>query len=175
MCSNVESVLSPLLNGNQKAMQKYYSLLIIILAAVLVTGCSKLRFPGVYRIDIPQGNFITEDMLKQLKPGMSPDQVTYVMGEPILIDPFTENTWFYPMIYQPGRGEKTEQRIVVYFEDGYYSHYEGEVVDRLGSKVASEQDKELNRRLEEQQRDQKNSPISIESGEGVNQPGLPPR
>lgn len=156
-------------------MQKHYSLLIILLAAVLVTGCSKFRFPGVYRIDIPQGNFTTADMLKQLKPGMSPEQVTYVMGEPILIDPFTENTWFYPMIYQPGRGEKTEQRIVVYFENGYYTHYEGEVVDRLGNTVATEQDKELNRRLEEQERDSKSSPIGIESESGASQPGLPPR
>ncbi|SRR5690625_3388612 len=135
----------------KKAMKKLNSLLIIILAAVLVTGCSKIRFPGVYRIDIPQGNFVTEDMIKQLKPGMSPEQVTFIMGEPILIDPFTENTWYYPMIYKPGRGETTEQRIVVYFEDGRFSHYEGKVVSDLGSRVASEQDKELNRRVIEQE------------------------
>lgn len=126
-------------------MRKHYTLLIITLAAVLLTGCSKFRFPGVYRIDIPQGNFTTEDMLSQLQPGMTPDQVTYVMGEPILIDPFTDNAWFYPMIYQPGKGKKTEQRIVVYFEDGYFSHYDGHVINH---QVAEKQDKELDRHQE---------------------------
>lgn len=160
-------------------MRKHYTLLIITLAAVLLTGCSKFRFPGVYRIDIPQGNFTTEDMLSQLRPGMTPDQVTYVMGEPILIDPFTDNAWFYPMIYQPGKGEKTEQRIVVYFEKGYFSHYDGHVIDVLNHQVAEKQDKELERRRQEQEReraDTKHSPITLENDDAPHhQPGVPTR
>ena len=43
---------------------------LLVTALLALSGCSSLRFPGVYRIDIPQGNFVTEDMLAELKPGM---------------------------------------------------------------------------------------------------------
>jgi len=149
-------------------MRKNTSLTLILLTTVLVAGCSSLRFPGVYRIDIPQGNYVTHDMLQQLKPGMTPDQVKYVLGEPILIDLFTANEWYYPMIYQPGRGETTEQRIVVHFKHGAYSHHEGSAAKDLSETVIAEQDKELERRLQEQKRERNagrsSSPISGDGG-----------
>ena len=49
---------------------------LLVTALLALSGCSSLRFPGVYRIDIPQGNFVTEDMLAELKPGMTPAQIT---------------------------------------------------------------------------------------------------
>lgn len=109
----------------------------------LIAGCSTLRFPGVYRIDIPQGNFITEDMLTELRPGMTPEQVRFVLGPPTLQDPFSEGSWRYLMTYLPGEGEPVKQEIVVFFQDGRYSHYEGEVIDDLKSKTSGRKDREL--------------------------------
>ncbi|PKM22458.1 MAG: outer membrane protein assembly factor BamE [Gammaproteobacteria bacterium HGW-Gammaproteobacteria-14] len=126
------------------------TLLILILATTV--GCSTLRFPGVYRIDIPQGNFVTEEMLGQLSPGMSPEQVRYVLGMPTLIDPFTSDTWFYLMTLQPGKGEKLEQQIVVHFNDGSYSHHEGEVIADFLTKVTAPDDRELATRADQQRR-----------------------
>ncbi|HLR17675.1 MAG TPA: outer membrane protein assembly factor BamE [Alcanivoracaceae bacterium] len=159
-------------------MRKNTSIAIILLTSLFLASCSSLRFPGVYRIDIPQGNYITQDMLQQLKPGMTPDQVKYLLGEPILVDLFTANAWYYPLIYQPGRGETTEQRIVVYFQNSLYSHYEGVAAEDLSDTVIAEQDKELERRLQEQKRsrqaaDKSSSPISIDSGTHTG--GMPPR
>ncbi|MEY1660865.1 outer membrane protein assembly factor BamE [Alcanivorax sp. REN37] len=138
-------------------MQRPYRFSTIVLCSLLgvtllASGCSSLRFPGVYRIDIPQGNFVTEDMLSQLEPGMSAEQVRYVLGQPTLLDPFTPNAWYYPMVYQPGKGKKVSQRIVVHFSNGVYASHEGEVIDDFRSKVRGQQDRELDRRLREQQR-----------------------
>ncbi|MCG8391914.1 MAG: outer membrane protein assembly factor BamE [Pseudomonadales bacterium] len=127
-----------------------------ILAALTLTaiflaaaGCSTLRFPGVYRIDIPQGNFVTEDMLSELQPGMTPDQVRYVLGAPTLVDPFTPDVWFYPMTYRPGKGEKVSQNIEVYFENGRYARYEGQVIDDFKAKTSGRSDLELHRKAED--------------------------
>lgn len=129
-------------------MQKPLIPILVLLA--LLSGCSTLRFPGVYRIDIPQGNFVTTDMLAQLQPGMTPDQVRYVLGVPTLVDPFTPDTWFYLMTYQPGKGEPVDQQIVVHFTDGTYSHYDGEVIPDLQGKTQAEKDLELERKAERQ-------------------------
>lgn len=118
-------------------------ILLTLTIMALLAGCSTLRFPGVYRIDIPQGNFVTEDMLTELRPGMTPEQVRYVLGPPTLQDPFTEGSWRYLMRYLPGEGEPVEQEIIVYFENDRYSHYEGEVVADLKSKTSGRKDREL--------------------------------
>ena len=121
---------------------------LILTALLATTGCSTLRFPGVYRIDIPQGNFVTEDMLGELQPGMSPEQVRYVLGAPTLVDPFTPDKWFYLMTYRPGKGDNVSQQIVLHFENGTYSHYDGEVIEDFRKKTSSQQDRELQRKLE---------------------------
>lgn len=126
-----------------------------MLFTVLLGGCSSLRFPGVYRIDIPQGNMVTQDMLADLKPGMSPDQVRFVLGPPTLTDPFTPNTWYYLLRYQPGNGELVEQQIVVYFENGGYSRHQGEALQHLRERTSGSKDREL----EQQALDRKESAL----------------
>ncbi|MGB2247386.1 MAG: outer membrane protein assembly factor BamE [Alcanivorax sediminis] len=125
--------------------------LLLLSTLMVLGGCSSLRFPGVYRIDIPQGNFVTEDMLSKLQPGMSPEQVRFALGAPTLIDPFTPNVWFYPMTYRPGKGDKVSQKIAVYFDGGVYSRYEGEVVDDFKAKTSGRNDRELQQKAEERQ------------------------
>ena len=131
-----------------------FLLISALMTMVLSAGCSNLRFPGVYRIDIPQGNFVTEDMLDQLSPGMRPEQVRYVMGMPTLVDPFTPDTWFYLMTLQPGKGETVEQQIVVHFRDGLYSHHEGEVLADFRTRVTAPQDRQLASQADQQRRQQ---------------------
>src|SRR4051794_36755042 len=50
-------------------------------------------FLSPYRPDIQQGNFVSEEMVAQLKPGMTPDQVRFVMGTPLLTDIFHSDRW----------------------------------------------------------------------------------
>jgi outer membrane protein assembly factor BamE len=80
-------------------------------------GCSNLEFPWVYRIDIDQGNIITQDMVNQLKPGMTRDQVKYVMGSPLLVDPFHSDRWDYVYTMRKADGKRTRQELTVTFKD----------------------------------------------------------
>jgi outer membrane protein assembly factor BamE len=58
-----------------------------------------------YRIDIRQGNYITQEMVAQLKPGMSRDQVRFILGTPLVADIFHADRWDYIYSFKPGRGE----------------------------------------------------------------------
>ena len=73
---------------------------------LFLSGCTKDKIPGVYRINIQQGNDITQDMVSQLKPGMTKNQVAYVMGTPLIIDTFHPNRWDYIYSFHPGNGER---------------------------------------------------------------------
>lgn len=93
----------------------------VLLGAIAVlSACSSIpmfQFPGVYKIDIEQGNIITQDMVDQLRPGMTKRQVTFVMGTPIVRDPFNQDRWDYVYSYQPGGGERGQERLSVFFEN----------------------------------------------------------
>lgn len=127
-------------------------IMLITLIGSLLAGCQSLRFPGVYRIDIPQGNFVTEEMVDNLKPTMTPEQVRFVLGPPTLVDPFTADTWFYLMRLQPGKGEVVEQQLVVHFDNGTYSHYDGEVIEDFRNKVIAPQDRQLASKADQERR-----------------------
>ena len=98
------------------------------LATVLtLSACSHDKIPGVYRIDIQQGNNVSQDMINQLQPGMTKNQVAYVMGTPLLVDTFHPNRWDYIYSYQPGGDDREQRRITLYFdEDETLKHIEGD-------------------------------------------------
>lgn len=84
------------------------------LAATLLAGCS---FPGVYKIDIQQGNVITQDMIDQLRPGMTRSQVRFIMGNPLIVDTFHTDRWDYLYSIQPGGGQRRQERISLFFNE----------------------------------------------------------
>ncbi|HWT72120.1 MAG TPA: outer membrane protein assembly factor BamE [Oxalicibacterium sp.] len=88
----------------------------------------KKRFLGIfspYRPDIQQGNFVSQEMVAQLKEGMTPDQVVFLMGTPLLNDVFHGERWDYPFRMQKGNGEITTSHVTVYFENNRVSRIEG--------------------------------------------------
>lgn len=96
--------------------------------AIALHACSipSLQFPGVYKISIPQGNIITQDMVDQLRPGMTKRQVIFVMGTPLIRDPFHQNRWDYVYSFQPGGGIRGQERISVLFEDDLLVSFNGD-------------------------------------------------
>jgi outer membrane protein assembly factor BamE len=92
---------------------------------LLISGCSKDKIPGVYRIDIQQGNDITQEMMSQLKPGMSKSQVAYVMGTPLIIDTFHPDRWDYLYSFHPGNGQREQRRITIYFKQDQLDYLDG--------------------------------------------------
>jgi outer membrane protein assembly factor BamE len=64
---------------------------LIMILGLLLSACSyngSVNLPGVYRIDIQQGNVLEQPMLDKLKAGMDKNLVEFILGTPALIDPF---------------------------------------------------------------------------------------
>ncbi|MEH6366656.1 MULTISPECIES: outer membrane protein assembly factor BamE [Pseudomonas] len=79
-----------------------------------IAGCS---YPGVYKIDIQQGNVVTQDMIDQLRPGMTRKQVRFIMGNPLITDTFHANRWDYLYSMQPGGRQRTQERVSITFNE----------------------------------------------------------
>lgn len=90
-----------------------------LLVALAVSAC-------VYRPNILQGNYIDEDKLEQVQPGMTRGQVEFLLGTPVVQDTFHEDRWDYVFFFKPGDrkyGRERLSRFVVYFD--------GDVVERV--------------------------------------------
>ncbi|MFI2811325.1 MULTISPECIES: outer membrane protein assembly factor BamE [Microbulbifer] len=81
----------------------------------LISACSLFKFPGVHRIEVQQGNIITQEMVNQLKPGMTRRQVRFVLGTPLLEDTFNANRWDYVNRVRDPKGEVEQKKFSVYF------------------------------------------------------------
>jgi outer membrane protein assembly factor BamE len=86
---------------------------------------SFLGFLTPYRPDIQQGNFVSREMLAQLKEGMTPEQVRFVLGTPMLHDMFHADRFDYVFRLKRGNGELTSSRVTVFFKDNKLARYEG--------------------------------------------------
>lgn len=103
-------------------MQKTLPFLMILL---VLGGCSSFRFPGVYRLDVQQGNLVTQDKLDQLQPGMTRAQVRYILGTPLLVDTFHQDRWEYLYSMQKGGQERSQERLTVYFDNDRLAGFSG--------------------------------------------------
>lgn len=102
---------------------------IALAAALLLGGCSLLPdFMQPYRIDIQQGNFVSQEMVSQLKPGMTREQVRALLGTPLLTDIFHADRWDYVyLLDRPGK-PRVQRHLSIFFEDGRLARLGGDVV-----------------------------------------------
>lgn len=84
-----------------------------------------LKFLSVHKIDIQQGNFISQEMMAQLKEGMTQDQVRFVLGTPLLNDLFHAERWDYPFRLQKANGEIITSHVTIFFKDKKVTRFEG--------------------------------------------------
>ena len=92
-------------------------------------GCTYMPQITPYRIEIQQGNFLNQEMLAQLKPGMTKDQVRFILGTPLVTDPFHAERWDYVFTHAPANSTRYEsRRVAVFFEDGKLTRVQGDVV-----------------------------------------------
>lgn len=105
------------------------ALTLIVFSALLLSSCggvTSFAFPGVYRLNIPQGNIITQDMVDQLRPGLTKRQVNFILGTPQIKDTFDQDRWDYLYSFQPGGGERVQERLTVYFDNNQLTHFSGD-------------------------------------------------
>ncbi len=92
--------------------------------AVLVAGCIR-----PYKIDIQQGNVVSAEQLEQLKIGMTKREVRYLLGTPLVVDPFHNDRWEYYYSFRAGRSKQTEhRRITIVFDNDAFHEIQGDVV-----------------------------------------------
>ncbi|RCS58351.1 outer membrane protein assembly factor BamE domain-containing protein [Parvibium lacunae] len=101
------------------------------LLMLAVGGCSTVdqyvpRFMKTYRIDVQQGNMISQEMVAQLKLGMTPDQVRFILGTPLVTDPFRPNRWEYVFRLQRGTGQVELRNFAVVFENDRLTRFGGD-------------------------------------------------
>ncbi len=100
-------------------------ILTFLLGIATLTGCV---FPGVHKLPVQQGNIVTQDMLEQLQPGMTPRQIEYVMGTPLLKTSLSPNVWHYFYALEEDDIRVKNYKVMVFFDhQGRYSHYEGKI------------------------------------------------
>lgn len=109
-------------------------ILTILLGFATLSGCV---FPGVYKLNVQQGNIVTQDMLDKLQPGMTERQVTFIMGNPVLQTPYAPLRWDYLYTLEE-RDTITQSYSISLFFDATrrFTHYTG----TLPGKAVQEED-----------------------------------
>ena len=91
--------------------QKWTVIFMLTIALAVGSGC-------VYRSNIAQGNLVKEEDLAQLEVGMTRNQVRFLLGTPMVADPFHRSRWDYVYYLKIGRRDAVSKRWVsVFFED----------------------------------------------------------
>ncbi len=116
-------------------------------ALVLLYGCARTELPRpadlpsfsslpfVHKIDIQQGNVITQEMVAQLKLGMDKKKVNFIMGSPIILDSFHSDRWDYLYTRQRDGGRLVRRQVTIYFADDKLARIEGDIKPAAGKLV----------------------------------------
>ena len=122
--------------------------ILILISLCLLCACSRsydggFNAPLLYKIDIQQGNVVDQEMLDQLKPGMDKKQVKFIMGTPVLIDPFHNERWEYIYSFQEGGTVREQRHITLHFENDKLAYISGDIeisnIPRQENKIITEE------------------------------------
>ena len=88
--------------------------LLLITFLFSLSACSS----WVYRIDVPQGNYLDKKGVEKLQIGMTKEQVKFVLGSPVVVDSFNDDVWHYVYRFKSGKDEafNVEKKFMVKFE-----------------------------------------------------------
>lgn len=120
----------------------------LIASCALLSGCQTASktwdamaawtpaFLHPYRPDVHQGNLVTSEMITQLEKGMSPEQVQFLLGRPLLQDAFHKDRWDYIYYLNRRNGEAETRKLTIYFgNDGRVDHWDA---DPMPSETAAD-------------------------------------
>lgn len=99
---------------------------IVLISILSLAGCA---FPGVYKINVQQGNIVTDEELGQLSEGMPRSQVHAILGTPLTIDPIDPTRDYYVYTFQRRGGDIKEQRIVIHYDGDQYTGHEAKLLE----------------------------------------------
>lgn len=121
------------------ARRRLGAIVVLAVAAAGFGGCATIdkytpswRSFGVYKIDINQGNYLSQDQVDKLKVGMTPQQVRMTLGTPLIEFPFTHDRWDYIYEYARQGAVREHRKFTVWFDDAKLARWEG---DRMPESV----------------------------------------
>ncbi|MDE0422120.1 MAG: outer membrane protein assembly factor BamE [Gammaproteobacteria bacterium] len=100
------------------------ALAVTVALATILTSCA---LPRVYKVTVQQGNVITQQMVDSLQPGMTREQVAFVMGEPVIKNPFDQDRWDYVYTLRVPGVVEDHMKMSLFFTDGLLSHFVGDL------------------------------------------------
>lgn len=98
---------------------------LVVLGSTLIAGCSYFN-KLVYKIDIPQGNYLEQREVDKLRVDMTREQVAYVLGTPMTASAFNNDVWHYIYSYKNGRGKVYKKEMTLTFKDDRLVSAEGD-------------------------------------------------
>jgi outer membrane protein assembly factor BamE len=129
-------------------------MLALLAAGALLAGCQSLSnvtttmatgissvtgwaptFLGPYRPDVHQGNIVTQEMVDQLRQGMTREQVRFMLGTPLLTSEFHKDRWDYPYYLNPLKGQVQSRRLTIFFKDNRVDRF---VSDEMPSETIAD-------------------------------------
>ena len=132
-------------------MKKLFSVYLALIFLIFSTSCGSIssgleekqskkqlfdrfaeRLPAKlkpYKVDIVQGNYVTNSMVSNLSKGQSRQEVRTILGTPLITDPFRKNRWDYLFLINRGSGKRVIHRFMVIFEDDRVVAWEGSPID----------------------------------------------
>jgi outer membrane protein assembly factor BamE len=115
------------LNTVIKKRNRYFMTKFAVCIAALLSlgGCSVLD-SMVYRIDIPQGNYLEQDDVDKLRIGMTEEQVIYVLGKPVAENSFDSDRWVYLYNMNPNEGKVYRKELILTFNNERLSDLSGD-------------------------------------------------
>jgi len=108
------------------AVKKTPSLFVAALL-LLLSGCSAVDWM-TYKLPVNQGNIVDQKDVDKLKPGMSRDQVVFVLGEPLARSSFVADRWEYVYTTRSGRNDSTAKRLTITFAGDVLAEVTGDFV-----------------------------------------------
>jgi outer membrane protein assembly factor BamE len=98
--------------------------ILAITIAVSLSACSS----WVFRIDLPQGNFLEQKNIDKLQIGMNKEQVKFLLGSAVVQDAFNNDTWHYVYLMKSGRSEdlNVKKKFILHFEEELLTSAEGD-------------------------------------------------
>jgi len=111
---------------------------VALLIVALLPACKSMEVPKVpgvtpYRMVIQQGNFISQEMVAQLKPGMTKEQVRFILGTPLVTDIFHADRWDYVFYRELPNGKREQRNLSVVFEKDKLARVLGDLMPAEGA------------------------------------------
>ncbi|MEE9411771.1 MAG: outer membrane protein assembly factor BamE [Methylococcales bacterium] len=122
---------------NDIALMRKDRIVLVVIASFFLLSC------GIYKIDVQQGNMITQDLINQVKPQMTKRQVQYILGTPLTVDPFHKNRWDYLFTNKPGNEDRTRQQVSLIFKDDKLTVINGDLKPGSLTVLAAKKDVDI--------------------------------